>query len=105
MLGVHDGVFDIWIPLLVFFAVCTGCNGDGVHKTGVPWRESAEAHRTLYQRLVLYGLNRKTWELEYALMVLTWIAALLYQSMTDTGRVALLAIWLLRFARLAVGVG
>ena len=38
-------------------------------------------------------------------MVLCVVAALLYQSMTDTGRVALLAIWLLGFAGLAVGVG
>jgi hypothetical protein len=38
-------------------------------------------------------------------MALCVVAALLYQSMADTGRAVLLAIWMLGFAGLAVGVG
>lgn len=106
VLGVHDGVFDIWIPLLVFSPFVLDATVTVLRRV-FRGERIWEAHRThYYQRLVLYGWgHRKTLGVEYALMVLCVVAALLYQSMTDTGRVALLAIWLLGFAGLAVGVG
>jgi UDP-N-acetylmuramyl pentapeptide phosphotransferase/UDP-N-acetylglucosamine-1-phosphate transferase len=103
---VQDGVFDIWVPLLVFSPFVFDATAT-VLRRAFRGEKIWEAHRThYYQRLVLCGWgHRKTLGLEYALMALCVVAALLYQSMADTGRAVLLAIWMLGFAGLAVGVG
>jgi len=106
VLGVHDGLFDIWTPLLLFSPFVLDATATVLRRV-FHGEKIWEAHRThYYQRLVLHGWgHRKTLLSEYALMVLCVAAALLYQAATDVGRVVLLAIWILGFVMLAVRIG
>ena len=105
VLGVHDGLFDIWTPLLVFSPFVLDATVTVVRRA-LQGKKIWEAHRThYYQRLVLYGWgHRKTLLSEYALMALCVTAALVYHSASDSWRVVLLAIWIVGFATLALGV-
>ncbi len=106
VLGVQDGLFDIWTPLLVFSPFVLDATTTMLGRA-VRGEKIWEAHRThYYQRLVLHGWgHRKTLLSEYALMALCVAAAVLYHGATDSGRLAILVVWILGFAGLAVGVG
>jgi len=106
VLGVRDGLFDIWTPILVFSPFVLDATVT-VLRRALRGEKIWEAHRThYYQRLVLHGWgHRKTLLSEYALMALCVAAALLYHRATDFWRLALLAVWMLGFVMLAVGIG
>ncbi len=105
ILGVRDGVFDLWTPLLIFSPFIVDATvtllrrllrGDKV------W----QAHREhYYQRLVLAGWgHRKTVLAEYVLMLATGTTAVLYVHMDEPVRLAMLFIWAVAYAVLAWSV-
>ncbi len=105
IVGIDGGVFDVWVPVLVFSPFILDATatlfgrllrGDKV------WR----AHRThYYQRVVLAGWgHRKTVLAEYGLMLGCAMAALCYASASAFVRLVLLAAWGATFAALAWGV-
>lgn len=106
VLGVHDNVFDIWTPLLVFSPFVLDATAT-VLRRALHGEKIWEAHRThYYQRLVLHGWgHRKTLLLECAIMALCAAAAVLYHAVNDFWRVVLLTIWALGFVILALGIG
>ncbi len=106
VLGVQDGVFDIWVPLLVFSPFVLDATAT-VLRRALRGEKVWEAHRThYYQRLVLYGWgHRKTLLVEYALMALCVIAAFFYHVAADSGRIVILGLWILGFISLALSIG
>ncbi len=105
VLGVQDGVFDLWVPVLVFSPFVVDATAT-VLRRALHGERVWQAHRThYYQRLVLYGWgHRKTLAAEYALMALCVFAALFYQVSSDRGRIVILSIWMLGFISLALGI-
>jgi UDP-N-acetylmuramyl pentapeptide phosphotransferase/UDP-N-acetylglucosamine-1-phosphate transferase len=105
LLGVHDGLFDIWVPLLVFSPFVLDATATLVRR--VLRRERVwEAHRShYYQRLVLHGWgHRKTLLSEYGLMLLCMGAALVYRSASDPWRLAVLVTWAAVFVAIGLWV-
>jgi len=105
VLGVHDGVFDLWAPLLIFSPFIVDATVTLFRRLlrGVKvW----QAHREhYYQRLVLAGWShRKTMLAEYALMLASGVTAMLYVNATEPIRLAILIFWLVGYVVLAWGV-
>jgi UDP-N-acetylmuramyl pentapeptide phosphotransferase/UDP-N-acetylglucosamine-1-phosphate transferase len=105
VLGVRDGVFDLWVPVLIFspFVVdATATLSQRLLRGAKVW----QAHREhYYQRLVLAGWShRRAMLAEYALMLATGATAVLYVHATDPIRLALLLGWAIAYTILAWGV-
>ena len=105
VLGSRDGVFDLWVPLIVFSPFILDAT------VTLVWRALRrekvwEAHRDhYYQRLVIGGWNhRRTVFVEYGVMALCAGVALLYQYAAEEWRSIILGGWVLLFAVLALGV-
>jgi UDP-N-acetylmuramyl pentapeptide phosphotransferase/UDP-N-acetylglucosamine-1-phosphate transferase len=105
LLGVRDGVFEVWVPGLVFAPFIVDATIT-VLRRGIEGATIWEAHRThYYQRLVLHGWgHRKTVLVEYGLMLVCGAAALAYHRASEPGRLVVLAVMLGVFAALAVSV-
>jgi UDP-N-acetylmuramyl pentapeptide phosphotransferase/UDP-N-acetylglucosamine-1-phosphate transferase len=103
--GVHDGVFDLWVPILIFSPFIVDATVTVLRRMlrGRPfWRAHREHY---YQRLVLAGWgHRRTVLAEYALMLATGMTAVLYVHATDHIRLAMLLAWAVAYAILAWGV-
>ncbi len=105
VMGVRDGVFDIWVPVLVFSPFVADAtvtlfrrllHGEKV------WRAHREHY---YQRLVLAGWShRKTMLAEYLLMAVCGGTAVLYTQAEGPARASILVGWLLVYGALALGV-
>jgi UDP-N-acetylmuramyl pentapeptide phosphotransferase/UDP-N-acetylglucosamine-1-phosphate transferase len=105
LLGVHDRLFDAWVPLLIFSPFVVDAtvtlirrllNGEKV------WKAHRSHH---YQRLVLAGWgHRRTVLAEYGLMLCCGGLALFYQYGTEEWRLVCLGVWCLVFVLAAVGV-
>ncbi len=99
--GAQRGLFDIWIPILVFspFIVdATIVLTRRVFRGRPVWRPHREHG---YQRLVLAGwTQRRTLASEYILMAAAGASALLYARSSDGLRLLLLAAWLAIYALL-----
>jgi UDP-N-acetylmuramyl pentapeptide phosphotransferase/UDP-N-acetylglucosamine-1-phosphate transferase len=105
LIGVRDGVFDFWVPLLIFSPFIVDATVTLLRRLlrGVKvW----QAHREhYYQRLVLAGWGHRTTVLaEYGLMLATGVTAVLYVRMTDFTRAAILVGWALAYVVLFCGV-
>lgn len=105
VIGVRDGVFDLWAPLLIFSTFVVDATVTLVRRLlrGVKvW----QAHREhYYQRVVLAGWgHRKTMLAEYALMLATGTTAVLYVHVTEPVRLAMLLAWVIVYTILAWGV-
>ena len=105
VVGVRDGVFDLWVPLLIFSPFVVDATVTLFRRLlrGVKvW----QAHREhYYQRLVLAGWgHRKTMVAEYCLMLASGVTALLYVHGTEPIRFGLLSLWLIGYIILARGV-
>lgn len=104
-LGVRDGLFDLWAPLLVFSPFV-------VDATVTLFRRLArgvkvwQAHREhYYQRLVLAGWgHRKTVLAEYGVMLASAATAVLYVHATELVRLAMLLAWAAAYAILGRAV-
>jgi len=105
VLGCRDGVFDLWVPLIIFSPFILDATVTLARRAlhhGKVW----EAHRDhYYQRLVLSGWgHRKTVLTEYGLMVLCGVLAWGYQVGNNDARLAILGFWGLLMISAMVGV-
>lgn len=105
--GARDGVFPIWVPMLIFSPFIIDATVTVVRRTlnrEKVWRP----HRShIYQRVVLLGWgHRNTVIVEYALMLGTGATAIVLNS-PDRQGVALagLLAWMLVYAGIALGIG
>jgi len=105
LLGVRAGVFDLWVPLLIFSAFVVDATVTLFRRLlrGVKvWHGHREHY---YQRLVLAGWgHRKTMAAEYSLMLASGVTALLYVHGTEPIRFGLLSLWVIGYIVLARGV-
>ena len=105
VLGCRDGVFDLWVPLIVFSPFILDASVTLVRRA---YRHEKvwEAHREhFYQRLVLSGWgHRRTVLAEYGVMALCGGFALLYQYALEEWRLVILGFWGLLFLSLALAV-
>jgi UDP-N-acetylmuramyl pentapeptide phosphotransferase/UDP-N-acetylglucosamine-1-phosphate transferase len=105
VLGCRDGVFDLWVPLIVFSPFILDATVTlaqrAFHKEKV-W----EAHRDhYYQRLVLSGWgHRRTVLAEYGVMTLCGALALFYQYASEEWRLVVLGAWGIVFLYFALAV-
>jgi UDP-N-acetylmuramyl pentapeptide phosphotransferase/UDP-N-acetylglucosamine-1-phosphate transferase len=105
VLGTRDGLFDIWVPLLIFSPFIVDATVTLVRRL-LRGERIWLAHREhYYQRLVLAGWgHRKTVLAEYAIMLACGLSAVVYGYAGEAGRLAILAGWVLAYAGLAYGV-
>lgn len=105
VLGCRDGVFDLWVPLIVFSPFILDATVTLVRR-GLRQEKLWEAHRDhYYQRLVLRGWgHRRTVLAEYGLMALCGGFALCYQYASDGYRLVILGAWGIAFLSLALAV-
>ena len=77
--GIHDGLFDIWVPLLIFSPFIVDATVT-VFRRLLRGERIWEAHREHgYQGLVLAGWgHRRTALVEYGLMLICGAGAVLY---------------------------
>src|SRR5262245_3200344 len=105
LLGIRDGLFDFWVPMLIFSPFILDATVTVLRRA---WRRHRvwEAHREhYYQRLVLSGWShRRTVLVEYLVMLCSGGLALLYQSAGGKWRLAILGLWMLMFVCLASAV-
>jgi UDP-N-acetylmuramyl pentapeptide phosphotransferase/UDP-N-acetylglucosamine-1-phosphate transferase len=105
LMAIHDGLLDVWVPLLIFspFIVDSTVtlsrrllNGERV------W----QAHRGhYYQRLVIAGWShRKTTLVEYCLMIACGVSAVAYSRARETHRLMILVTWVVVYVVLAFAV-
>jgi UDP-N-acetylmuramyl pentapeptide phosphotransferase/UDP-N-acetylglucosamine-1-phosphate transferase len=105
VLGCRDGVFDLWVPLIVFSPFildATMTLARRVFRQEKVW----EAHRDhYYQRLVLSGWgHRRTVLAEYGVMALCGGLALFYQHASEAWRLVVLGAWGIVFLCFALAV-
>ena len=97
--GIHDGLFPLWFPLLIFSPFIVDATVTLLRRV---WRKEKfwQAHRThYYQRLVLAGWgHKKTVLTEYVLMLgagLSAMVLLLYPEWRITGLIVWPAVYIL----------
>ncbi|NOT22177.1 MAG: glycosyltransferase family 4 protein [Nitrospiraceae bacterium] len=105
VLGCRDGVFDLWVPVIIFSPFILDATVTLVQRA---YRHEKvwEAHRNhFYQRLVLSGWgHRRTVLAEYGVMVLCGGFALFYQYASEGWQLAILGFWGMLFLILALAV-
>jgi UDP-N-acetylmuramyl pentapeptide phosphotransferase/UDP-N-acetylglucosamine-1-phosphate transferase len=103
--GIHDHVFDLWVPVLVFSPFIADATTTLVRRLlrgEKVWRAHREHY---YQRLVLSGwTHRRTVSAEYVLMVACGVSAIVYSLVTERARFLILISWLVVYIVLARGV-
>ena len=105
VLGCRDGVFDLWVPLIVFSPFIVDATVTLVRRA-LHHEKVWQAHRDhYYQRLVLSGWgHRRTVLAEYGVMVLCGGLALFYQYASEEWRLVVLGAWGMVFLSLAFAV-
>jgi UDP-N-acetylmuramyl pentapeptide phosphotransferase/UDP-N-acetylglucosamine-1-phosphate transferase len=105
VLGCRDGVFDLWVPLIVFSPFIFDATVT-LARRALRHEKVWEAHRDhYYQRLVLSGWShRRTVLAEYGVMALCGGFALLYQYASEEWRLVILGAWGVLFLSLAIAV-
>ena len=105
VLGCRDGVFDLWVPLIVFSPFILDATVTLVRRA-LRHEKVWQAHREhYYQRLVLVGWgHRRTVLAEYGLMALCGGLAISYQYASDEWRLVVLGVWGMVFLSLALAV-
>ena len=105
VMGVQDGLFDLWVPLLIFSPFIVDATVTLVRRL-LRGEKVWQAHREhYYQRLVLAGWgHRKTMLAEYFLMVACGITAVAYGQAGESWRLAILLGWVVVYIFLALGV-
>lgn len=105
LLGVRDGMFDLWIPIIVFSPFIMDATVT-LMRRALRLEKLWEAHREhYYQRVVLSGWShRRTVLMEYTIMVLCGGFAVLYHGASDGWRLVILATWLTMFLALGAMV-
>ena len=105
LIGWRDGVWSLWFPVLVFSPFVIDASVTLLKRIARGER-FWKAHREhCYQRLVLSGWShRKTALVEYSLMFLCGIGALMFQRATTNVQIAILGCWILLTLSLFLGV-
>ena len=98
LLGVRDGVFEFWVPIILFSPFILDATVT-VLRRAFRCERIWEAHRQhYYQRLVLNGWShRRTVLAEYGVMLFCGGLAVLYHHATENGKLAVLGAWLVMF--------
>lgn len=94
ILGVRDGIFELWVPIMIFSPFIVDATVTLIGRI-VRRQRIWEAHREhYYQRLVLSGWShRRTVLAEYGVMILCGGLSILYHHSTDKGRLLILGVW------------
>lgn len=102
VLGIHRGLFDFWVPVLIFSPFIVDATIT-LFRRLIRGEKIWQAHRQhYYQRLVLLGWShRKTVLVEYCLMLACGLSAVLYARASANERGILLGAWLLIYLSLA----
>ena len=105
VLGCRDGVFDLWVPVIVFSPFILDATVT-LARRALRQEKVWEAHRDhYYQRVVLGGWgHRRTVLAEYGVMALCGGLALLYQHASGGWRFVVLGAWGMVFLSLACAV-
>ena len=105
VLGCRDGVFDLWVPLIVFSPFILDATVT-LARRALHHEKVWEAHRGhYYQRLVLVGWgHRRTVLAEYGVMALCGGLALCYQYASEEWRLVVLGAWGMLFLSLVLAV-
>jgi len=105
VMGVHDGLFDIWVPLLIFSPFIVDATVTLVRRL-LRGEKIWRAHREhYYQRLVLAGWgHRRTVLAEYTLMLACGISAVVYVQVSAPWHMTILLGWMAVYMVLAWGV-
>lgn len=105
VLGCRDGVFDLWVPLIIFSPFILDATVT-LARRAFHHEKVWEAHRDhYYQRLVLSGWgHRQTVLAEYGVMTLCGALALFYQYASQEWRLVVLGAWGIVFLSLAFAV-
>lgn len=102
VLGCRDGVFDLWVPFLLFSPFILDATVTLMRRT-FRCEKIWHAHREhYYQRLVLSGWSHRRAVLaEYAVMACCGMLAILYQGAAEGWRLIILGTWAVLFLGLA----
>jgi len=105
VMGVYDGLFDVWAPLLIFSPFIVDATVTLARRL-LRGEKIWLAHREhYYQRLVLAGWgHRKTVMAEYALMLACGISAVVYVQVSEPWRMMILLGWMAIYTVLIWGV-
>ncbi|MDH5668983.1 MAG: glycosyltransferase family 4 protein [Nitrospira sp.] len=105
LLGVRDGIFEFWVPIILFSPFILDSTVTVIRRA-FRFERIWEAHRQhYYQRLVLNGWShRRTVFAEYGVMLLCGGLAVLYHHSTENWKLAILGIWLVMFLVLGMSV-
>ena len=105
LLGLRDGLFDFWVPILIFSPFILDATVTVLRRA---WQRQRiwEAHRDhYYQRLVLIGWSHRQAVLaEYGVMALCGGLAVLYHDASEEWRLVILGFWGVLFLSLALAV-
>jgi UDP-N-acetylmuramyl pentapeptide phosphotransferase/UDP-N-acetylglucosamine-1-phosphate transferase len=105
LLGLRDGLFDFWVPILIFSPFILDATVTVLRRA---WQRQKiwEAHRDhYYQRLVLIGWSHRQAVLaEYGVMALCGGLAVLYHDASEEWRLVILGFWGVLFLSLALAV-
>jgi UDP-N-acetylmuramyl pentapeptide phosphotransferase/UDP-N-acetylglucosamine-1-phosphate transferase len=105
ILGVRDGIFELWVPIMIFSPFIVDATVTLIRRM-LRRKRIWEAHREhYYQRLVLSGWShRRTVLVEYGIMILCGGLAVLYHHSTDNVRLIVLGVWVAVFLGLGAFV-
>lgn len=94
ILGVRDGIFELWVPIIIFSPFIVDATVTLIKRI-LRRKKIWEAHREhYYQRLVLSGWShRRTVLVEYAVMIVCGGLAILYHHSDETVRLIVLGTW------------
>jgi UDP-N-acetylmuramyl pentapeptide phosphotransferase/UDP-N-acetylglucosamine-1-phosphate transferase len=94
ILGVRDGIFELWVPIMIFSPFIVDATVTLIRRA-LRRKKIWQAHREhYYQRLVLSGWShRRTVLAEYAVMILCGGLAILYHHSTDNVQLIILGTW------------
>jgi UDP-N-acetylmuramyl pentapeptide phosphotransferase/UDP-N-acetylglucosamine-1-phosphate transferase len=94
ILGVRDGIFEIWVPIMIFSPFIADASVTltrRVLRREKIWKPHREHY---YQRLVLSGWShRRTVLAEYGVMMLCGGLAVLYHHSADKDQLVILGVW------------
>ena len=105
VMGAHDGLFDVWVPLLIFSPFIVDATVTLVRRL-LRGEQVWRAHREhYYQRLVLAGWgHRRTVAVEFVLMLASGLVAVAYGRTGEAARAIILLGWMGVYLVLAWGV-
>ncbi|MGH7207188.1 MAG: MraY family glycosyltransferase [Nitrospiraceae bacterium] len=102
VMGIDDGLFDMWVPLLIFSPFVADATVTLIRRL-LRGERVWQAHREhYYQRLVLAGWgHRRTMVTEYVLMLSCGLSAIVYVRVGESWRLAILMGWIATYVILA----